>query len=462
MAEYNLPPDLASEQEALKQQEALASILANRSLAPVQSSNPMSPVSPLQGVAQIIAARRAGQLRNSALQGRRELGEEYNRRMSEGVQDYMRTRFGTGVQPDPQEFEQAADFGTPAPAPARGNPREAMIMALTSRNPVLQGLGAADYKQELEMRKPRVLGKDAKVVFPGSDQPEISNPAPAEKAIPKNWQTFLPPNAKRLPNDPNGVFRMPGASGADDVYAIEFERGLPKGYKRIDADPNLGANGGNGTPYWNLVSTPQGLLAVSARNPRERMFITDEKGNHLMKAPDDPGNRGDVAAATAAGKEQGKLTETTRQRLPSIIEQTNQHLALIDKLVGSEDGKTKPHKGFSSYVGFTLRPGARLIHGTPEAEFENILNQVKGGSFMQAYETLKGGGQITVIEGEKGTQALERMQRATTEKDFVDAARDFQKVLRVGLERAKAQAASSPRAPRNQTLEDLLKKYGGQ
>ena len=109
-------------------------------------------------------------------------------------------------------------------------------------------------------------------------------------------------------------------------------------------------------------------------------------------------------------------------------------------MVGKADGTTKPHAGFKGAVGAGM--GLRFIPGTSEKDFQSMYEQVTGGAFLQAFETLKGGGQITQIEGEKGTAAINRMQLATSEEEFINASRDFQAVVRRGVATAQKELGS--------------------
>jgi hypothetical protein len=83
------------------------------------------------------------------------------------------------------------------------------------------------------------------------------------------------------------------------------------------------------------------------------------------------------------------------------------------------------------------------VPGTDASDFQARFDQVKGNAFLQAFETLKGGGSITNVEGDKGTAALNRMGLAQSEKEFVQAAREFQDVVRTGVARAKKLTGSS-------------------
>ena len=115
-------------------------------------------------------------------------------------------------------------------------------------------------------------------------------------------------------------------------------------------------------------------------------------------------------------------------------------------------GGRAPHPGFEDVVGATWRPGARFISGTNAADFDAYLEQVEGGAFLEAYERLKGTGQITEAEGQKATRAITRMKRSVSEAEFVKAAREFQGIIQSALDRAAQREAKlkgiAPAGPR--------------
>lgn len=127
-------------------------------------------------------------------------------------------------------------------------------------------------------------------------------------------------------------------------------------------------------------------------------------------------------------------------------------LRKIDEMIGKRDAQgklvegSKPHPGFEGTIGATLLPGARLIPGTDAADFDARLNEVKGGAFLKAFETLKGGGQITEVEGKKATDAITRMNRSQSEDEFVKAALEFRKVVQDGLDRAQSIRGTKPQS----------------
>ena len=150
----------------------------------------------------------------------------------------------------------------------------------------------------------------------------------------------------------------------------------------------------------------------------------------------------------AAGKYKGEALAKAQSDLPGAVERANQALNVIDQMVGKRatadaqgnivDPGTKPHPGFRGAVGAGF--GERFLPGTEAASFQALYDQVTGGAFLQAYETLRGTGQITEIEGAKATSAITRMQLSQNEREFIKAAREFQDVIRSGVQRAQAKA----------------------
>ena len=150
----------------------------------------------------------------------------------------------------------------------------------------------------------------------------------------------------------------------------------------------------------------------------------------------------------AAAKFKGEALARAEMDLPGAITRADTAIDLIDQMVGrppekDASGKVKkegtgPHPGFRAAVGAGI--GERFIPGTDAAGFQALYDQVTGGAFLQAYETLKGTGQITEIEGKKATAAITRMNLAQNEKEFIAAAREFQSAIRTGVKNARAKA----------------------
>lgn len=91
-----------------------------------------------------------------------------------------------------------------------------------------------------------------------------------------------------------------------------------------------------------------------------------------------------------------------------------------------------------SVFGITSKMG--IPTPTPEWDFKNRLRQLQDKSFLAAYNILKGGGQISNIEGEKATGALLRANTALTEEDFDQALNDMLNEMKTGREAAYKRA----------------------
>jgi hypothetical protein len=163
-----------------------------------------------------------------------------------------------------------------------------------------------------------------------------------------------------------------------------------------------------------------------------------------------------MARSQELGKLIAKNDEQALSALPVVISKANQAVQLIDEMIGKRNQQgdllegEKPHAGFKTTVGVGF-PGARFVPGSPAADFMTYFDQVTGQSFLEAFETLKGGGQITEIEGQKATSAINRMSIASSEKEFVKAAIDLQTVIKAGAERAQKKAATAQKRMTGET-----------
>jgi hypothetical protein len=188
-------------------------------------------------------------------------------------------------------------------------------------------------------------------------------------------------------------------------------------------------------------------LVLDARrvNLEGRRVAVLEENNARDK---DPAFQQQMATARATGEAIAKGDVAAIQALPKVINRAEESVRLIDEMIGKRDSKTgkllkgeKPHPGFQSAVGATWLPGARFIPGSDTASFMSRHDQIKGASFLEAFESLKGGGAITEKEGQKATDAMNRMSTATSEAEYVRAAMDLQDVMRKGVANAQARAA---------------------
>lgn len=187
--------------------------------------------------------------------------------------------------------------------------------------------------------------------------------------------------------------------------------------------------------------------------------VTDENGTYIVRAEKGIGGKTEVmtldgkpltpaeysptlkaklsqasAGGTEVGKEAGKAQQATLDA-ESVAETANRQL---DELLN--------HEGFASAVGIGM-PYASKFTGAKEMAFKKRLDQIKGGAFLQAFNMLRGGGQITEVEGQKATDAMNRMDMATSEKEFREAADDYRMALKTGIEKLKKKGALAYQLP---------------
>lgn len=134
----------------------------------------------------------------------------------------------------------------------------------------------------------------------------------------------------------------------------------------------------------------------------------------------------DVAGA-AAQKEIGERQGQAAADLPRQEDNAALALDTINQI------RSHPGKQYGLGVAGVL-PG---IPGTQQKGFVSLVEQAKGKTFLEAFNSLKGGGQITEAEGRKATEALARLDRAQRPEDFDKALSDLETVIQLGLQRSR-------------------------
>jgi trehalose-6-phosphatase len=183
-----------------------------------------------------------------------------------------------------------------------------------------------------------------------------------------------------------------------------------------------------------------------------RVAVMEEEN----KRAKDPVFQQQMAAAKETGAAIAKGNVAAQQALPGVISNAQDAVSLIDQMVGKQEVRDKSgkviqaagaaHPGFENAVGTTWKPGFRFIPGTDAADFQSLFEQVKGSAFLEAFNTLKGAGAISEKEGEKATAARTRMSAAQSENEFVKAAREYQDVIRKGVQVMQQKSGSAPAA----------------
>jgi len=164
-----------------------------------------------------------------------------------------------------------------------------------------------------------------------------------------------------------------------------------------------------------VTSTDLGTSVVTRNNKTGAVIDTQNK------------DVSGVADQTATGKAQAEA----RAALPQVEGAATRALSSIDGLLNDPylPSMTGPIQG-------------RLPNLTGDAErVQGRIDQIQGQSFLQAFESLRGGGAITEIEGVKATQAIQRLRTAQNDKDYREALTELRGIVTSGLERARRKAA---------------------
>jgi hypothetical protein len=150
------------------------------------------------------------------------------------------------------------------------------------------------------------------------------------------------------------------------------------------------------------------------------------------------------------GQTLAKETAEAKFNLPKILATANRHLDLLDRVtkVDPETGKRINHEGFQSLYGTAIPvvdgmsvPFQRFIPGTKAKDLSAIVEQIGGSNFLLAFESLKGGGQITENEGNQAKLAISALQDINiSEEEAVSQYDTLRKILATGVENAKTEA----------------------
>jgi len=148
-----------------------------------------------------------------------------------------------------------------------------------------------------------------------------------------------------------------------------------------------------------------------------------------------------VSGAQASAKVKAEDLAKAQMGMGQSQENTRQLLDTLDSIENS--------KGLSAVVGMPNPLGGRIpflgnIPGTPAADFQAKLDQLGGKQFLQAFESLKGGGAITEIEGQKATNAIASMQASQSEEAFRKSLQEFKEIVIRASERAQQKAQQDP------------------
>jgi hypothetical protein len=248
-----------------------------------------------------------------------------------------------------------------------------------------------------------------------------------------------------------------------DLAVRQGFRGTFQDYQRQAAQS--GPEGGSLTPTWGIDA--QGRpVALQARRDGTMVPFSMQEGVSIARDPIrvdtptgtvllDPQTRQQVEfvpkdiAGAAVAQAVGERAGTEIAGAPQEARNARTLLGQIDAVLS--DRNLGIATGLPGMV--TTR-----IPGTPTFDLGQRIEQLRGQAFLQAFESLKGGGAITETEGQKATQAIARLNSSQSTEGFVTALRELREVVEGARQRAESRVptnraatpAQRPASPRTQ------------
>lgn len=125
---------------------------------------------------------------------------------------------------------------------------------------------------------------------------------------------------------------------------------------------------------------------------------------------------------TAVGKREGEEIAGA----PQAIRTATETMRLVDAAIN--------HPALRTSTG--MLAWTQAVPGTPMFDFGTRMAQLQGRAFLEAFESLKGGGQITEVEGRKATEAIARLNTGQSASDLRGALQELRDIAREAQRRA--------------------------
>lgn len=233
--------------------------------------------------------------------------------------------------------------------------------------------------------------------------------------------------------------------GQNSVYGTPIYGTGPNGETQIGSFNKTGTfvpiNTGNFTPTPGVkaIEGPTGTTVIQSRSGQVLPGGTVQPGQAPVPGQA-PGFIPKDVSGAAQQHAQGEGAGKAAFSLPNTIATIDQSIGVIDQLM------KHPGRETATGVSGMLDP-RNYIPATNARDFQVMLKQLEGQTFLQQYNELRGAGAITEAEGSKATQAKARLDRAQSDGEFLKALQDLKDVLVTGRQRAIQMAQKPQNAP---------------
>jgi hypothetical protein len=199
-------------------------------------------------------------------------------------------------------------------------------------------------------------------------------------------------------------------------------------------------------PIKGIVQRGSGQTASEAVDTAGQKAANVAENTLTVEGKLKPGVEGAVAEETARRSVVGTARGEAQVNLQQAEENANYMISVLRKAID--------HPGRVAATGASSILDPRNFYpGSDAYDFNVLRDQIQGRTFLQAYQMLKGGGQITEIEGQKAEAAMARMNTAQSEEAWLEGANEFIQVIERGLERDQAAAGQKQRTQQRNMLD---------
>lgn len=315
------------------------------------------------------------------------------------------------------------------------DPRLALMMGNPMATPGQKAIMQAMLQRQMSANAPMDPFKQLQMQKMQMEMDKMQNPQiAADRKILKGADGFY-----RYADNGDRVF--PGVEQSPEATVTEYGL-VPQTGVDKDGNPVLLQLGKDG----RAVQTAMPDDVTLSNQP-----IRLDAGTHFVLL--DPVTRNVVGkikkdlAGVEAQKIEGKAQAEARIDFPRVAANAEESIKVIEQALA--------HPGLAGSVG--LIQGRLGAVTEKSADFLGYHNQIVGKTFLEAYETLKGSGQITEDEGKKAESAVARLSRVQSEEAYRAALTDLMEVIKAGAARARQEAGGGVVPAPNTTLTPELK-----
>jgi hypothetical protein len=146
--------------------------------------------------------------------------------------------------------------------------------------------------------------------------------------------------------------------------------------------------------------------------------------------------------AVEAEKQAGKMSAEAVAELPATLARSNDAVQLIDEIINS--GEIPNILGDLQGRVTPRTVGARAVIGQGGIDVLQKISRLQGSVFLEAFQRLKGGGQITEIEGAKAEASMiDLNNRFVSPNAYISELRNLKSVILEGMQRARNKALAA-------------------